>query len=88
MSPVLVEVDLRSGVRALASVLSVLHARGARIADLTYRSGEGGAALDITVDGSAGEVDLLVRQLLRRVDVVDAHIAGEPGSCCVATRWS
>ena len=74
MPPVLVAVDLRSGVRALASVMSVLHARGADIAHLSYAAGEGGATLDVHVNGRPADVELLVRQLQRRVDVVGAHV--------------
>ena len=81
MPPVLVAVDLRSGVRALASAMSVLHARAVDVADLTYSSNEGGATLDIRVNARLPEVELLVRQLERRVDVIGAHIGPTLHAC-------
>lgn len=70
----LVEVDLRSGVRALASVISVLHARSADVTAISYAAGEGGAVLGISVDAQRPQAQMLARQLERRVDVLAVRL--------------
>lgn len=74
MRPVLFEVSLRPGVRALSGVLSVLHSRAAEVAGMSYciRSGQG--SLLIRLDASSAQAELLARQIRRRVDVVDVRL--------------
>lgn len=74
MPSLLLEVDLRSGVRALASVISVLHARAADVTAIRYEEGEGCAVLGISVDAQRPQVRLLARQLERRVDVLAVRL--------------
>lgn len=73
MSPSSLDVSLQPGVRALASVVSVLHARGADVAAMTYCIGSGRASLRIGLNTSTGEAHLLARQIQRRVDVIEVQ---------------
>jgi acetolactate synthase regulatory subunit len=68
--------SLRPGVRALSSVVSVLHARAADVCSVVYGAHAGGATLTVGLDAAAPEADLLVRQLERRVDVVSVERRG------------
>ena len=91
MPSVPVVVDLRPGVRALTSVISVLHARAADVTAISYAAGEGHAALGFSVDAMPAQVRLLVRQLERRVDVLAVRLGdvvvpdNEDQSCLSAT---
>jgi acetolactate synthase regulatory subunit len=69
-----VAVKLRPGVRSLTSVVSVLHARAARVAALEYSVRSAEACLLVRCAMSDDEVDLLARQLGRCVDVLAASI--------------
>lgn len=66
-------VVLRPGVRALTSVVSVLHARAASIDSLDYALQRGQASLCVRGEMTSEEAHLLARQLERRVDVLSAH---------------
>ena len=91
MPSVPVEVDLRSGVRALAAVISVLHARAAEVTAISYAAGEGCAVMGISVDAQPPQVQLLARQLERRVDVLAVRLGdvvvldNEDRTCCPPT---
>lgn len=79
MSSVLLELRVLPGVRALASVMAVLHARAADVTGMTYDPQSDHAALAISVNGAAADVQRLALQIQRRVDVVDVSVH-EPGS--------
>jgi len=59
--------DLDPGLPAFAGVMSVLHARRVSPSRIAWEDGTPIATLTIDVPGS--DLDLLVRQLSRRVDV-------------------
>ena len=75
MSSVL-ELRVHPGVHALASVVSVLHARGVEIEDLTYTARDGAATLVLRC-GGPGDARRLAAQLERRVDVTAVAVAEE-----------
>lgn len=74
MSPVLFEVSLRPGIRALTTVMSVLHSRSTDIAGMSYCIRSGQASLLIRLDTGPADGELLARQIQRCVDVIDVRL--------------
>lgn len=75
MSPVL-ELRVHPGVHALASVVSVLHARGVEIQELSYAARDDAATLVLRC-GASVDVRRLAAQLERRLDVTAVVVRGE-----------
>jgi hypothetical protein len=74
MPSVLFEVRLRPGVCPLIGVVSVLHARAADVAGMTYSVRSGRARMLLSINGSSTDAELLARQIQRRVDVVEVRL--------------
>jgi hypothetical protein len=69
-----VALQLRPGVHALTSVLSVLHARATQVAGLVYSIDGGEACLLVRCAMTDDEAIRLTHQLDRRVDVLSAAL--------------
>lgn len=67
-------VHLRPGVRSLASLVSVLHARRVDLAELAYAVDDDRARVMLRCVGSQDQVVRLARQLDRCVDVLSADV--------------
>lgn len=67
-------VELRPGVHALIGVVTVLHARGARIDAIAYATEGGKASMLVDVSGSLEDTERLAFQIDRRVDVLAVSV--------------
>ena len=94
MPSVLLQVSVRQGCRALSAVMSVLHSRAADVTALTYDTGSVYASLLIHIKAGPVEGEQLVRQIQRRVDVIDvrlyvpAHVAPPSGRAAAQVALS
>ncbi len=66
-----INVELRPGLRALAGVMAVLHARAADVAEMTYSNSGGRAWLILKIWTNAEAAARLGLQIGRRADVLD-----------------
>lgn len=71
------QVRMRPGVRPLAAVVAVLHARAAQIDGLSYVVHDGAACLCITSSMPSEQGRRLAVQLDRRVDVFSTCVTGD-----------